>query len=97
MCEDDQLHRPGWAPATPASATAEPEPEWTGPHVVAAAAADLPTPDSLRVVTFNVHYAERMDLVNELLHSSPMLRDADIIVLQEMNEDAAAGTAEALA
>jgi len=74
----------------------EPEPEWTGPHVVAAAAADLPTPDSLRVVTFNVHYAEQMDLVNDLLHSSPMLRDADIIVLQEMNEDAAAGTAEAL-
>ena len=40
-----------------------------GPHVVAAAAADVPTPDSLRVVTFNVHYAEQMDLVNELLHS----------------------------
>ena len=56
----------------------------------------MPTPDSLRVVTFNVHYSEQMDLVNELLHTSPMLRGADIIVLQEMNEDAAAGTAEAL-
>lgn len=75
----------------------EPEPEWIGPHVVAAAAAaPLATPDSLRVVTFNVHYSEQMGLVDSLLQTSPMLRHADVIVLQEMNEDAAAQTAGAL-
>ena len=78
-------------------AAQEPEVHWTGPHAEAAAAsAEVATPDSLRVVTFNVHYSEQMGLVNELLETSPMLRGADIIVLQEMNEDAAAGTAEAL-
>jgi endonuclease/exonuclease/phosphatase family metal-dependent hydrolase len=75
----------------------EPEPAWSGPHVVAAAVStEFPTPDSLRVVTFNVHYSERMDLVDSLLLTSPMLRNADVIVLQEMNEEAAAETAEAL-
>jgi endonuclease/exonuclease/phosphatase family metal-dependent hydrolase len=63
---------------------------------VAAAAAVVPTPDSLRVVTFNVHYSQQMDHVTQLLDTSPMLRGADIIVLEEMNEDAAASTAEAL-
>lgn len=75
----------------------QPEPHWSGPHAEAAAlSAEVPTPDSLRVVTFNVHYSEQMGLVNELLQTSPMLRGADIIMLQEMNEDAAAETAEAL-
>jgi endonuclease/exonuclease/phosphatase family metal-dependent hydrolase len=37
-----------------------------------------------------------MGLVDELLQTSPMLRGADIIVLQEMNEEATAGTAAAL-
>ena len=78
-------------------AAQEPEVHWTGPHAEAApTSAEVATPDSLRVVTFNVHYSEQMGLVNELLETSPMLRGADIIVLQEMNEDAAAGTAEAL-
>jgi endonuclease/exonuclease/phosphatase family metal-dependent hydrolase len=75
----------------------EPEPEWIGPHAVAAAAsAAVATPDSLRVVTFNVHYSGQMDLVDSLLHTSPMLRTADVVMLQEMNEDAAARTAETL-
>lgn len=74
----------------------EPRPEWNGPHAVAAAATAVPTPDSLRVVTFNVHYSQQMDLVTQLLDTSPMLRGADIIVLEEMNEDAAASTAQAL-
>ena len=74
----------------------EPQAEWNGPHAVAAAATAVPTPDSLRVVTFNVHYSQQMDRVIQLLDTSPMLRGADIIVLQEMNEDAAASTAEAL-
>jgi len=76
---------------------AEPAPVWSGPHVEAAAAmAGVPTPDSLRVVTFNVRYAEQMDLAIKLLQASPSLRRADIVVLQEMNEDAVAEAATAL-
>jgi endonuclease/exonuclease/phosphatase family metal-dependent hydrolase len=70
---------------------------WTGPHVAAAAAmAGRSLPDSLRVVTFNVKYAEQTGRAIELLQTAPELRDADIVMLQEMNEDAAAETAEAL-
>lgn len=78
----------------------EPAAAWTGPHVEAAAAsvalARVPTPDSLRVVTFNVKYAQQTELAIELLQTSPELRKADIVMLQEMNEDAAAETAAAL-
>jgi endonuclease/exonuclease/phosphatase family metal-dependent hydrolase len=78
----------------------EPVAAWTGPHVEAAAAsvalARVPTPDSLRVVTFNVKYAQQTELAIELLQTSPELRKADIVMLQEMNEDAAAETAAAL-
>ncbi len=75
----------------------EPAAAWTGPHVLAAAASiEAPTPDSLRVVTFNMHYAQQTELAIKLLETSPELRGADIIMLQEMNEDAAAETATAL-
>ena len=80
------------------SSDLEPAPTWTGPHVVAAAAAaaTVRTPDSLRVVSFNVRYAQQTGLAIELLRTSPDLRGADIVMLQEMNEDAAAETAAAL-
>lgn len=86
-------------PAGPRFAgTTDPVPgaAWTGPHVEAAAAARVPTPDSLRVVTFNVRYSEQTDLAIQLLQTSPMLRGADVLMLQEMNEDAVAETAAAL-
>ena len=71
---------------------------WTGPHVEAAAASarGVSTPESLRVVTFNVKYAEQTELAIELLQTSPQLRSADIVMLQEMNEDAVVEAAEAL-
>lgn len=74
----------------------QPAVSWTGPHVVAAAAAAVRTPDSLRVVSFNVRYAQQTGLAIELLQTAPELRGADIVMLQEMNEDAAAETAAAL-
>ena len=74
-----------------------PAPEWAGPHVAAAAeSAGAWTPDSLRIVTFNVRYAQQTQLAIKLLQTAPELRNADIIMLQEMNEDAAAETAAAL-
>jgi endonuclease/exonuclease/phosphatase family metal-dependent hydrolase len=76
----------------------EPQASWTGPHVAAAAAAAVrePTPDSLRVVTFNVRYSEQTGLAIELLQTAPQLRGADVVMLQEMNEDAVAEAAAAL-
>lgn len=74
----------------------DPVDAWSGPHVEAATMARTRTPDSLRVVTFNVRYAERTDLAIELLQTSPELRGADVLMLQEMNEDAVAETAAAL-
>jgi hypothetical protein len=73
------------------SSNPEPVAAWTGPHVDAAAAmAGAPTPDSLRVVTFNVRYSEQTGLAVKLLQTAPELRGADIVMLQEMNEDAVA-------
>jgi endonuclease/exonuclease/phosphatase family metal-dependent hydrolase len=39
----------------------------------------------LRVVTLNTHYAERLDSVLVLLTGDPLLRDADVLLLQEMD------------
>ncbi len=76
---------------------AESEAAWSGPHVAAAEAiAELPTPDSLRVVTFNVRYAEQTALAIKVLQTSPELRNADVVMLQEMNEHAVTETATAL-
>jgi len=47
------------------------------------------SPDALRLVTFNIQFARHVDRAIGLLDSSPALRDADIITLQEMD---AAGT-----
>lgn len=70
---------------------------WSGPHVAAAALTDhATTPDSLRVVTFNVRYSEQTDSAIKVLETAPQLRAADIVLLQEMNEDAVAHIAHAL-
>jgi endonuclease/exonuclease/phosphatase family metal-dependent hydrolase len=39
----------------------------------------------LRVVTFNIAYAVKMDLALEVLRESPPLRDLDVLALQEMD------------
>jgi endonuclease/exonuclease/phosphatase family metal-dependent hydrolase len=39
----------------------------------------------LRVVTFNIAYARKIDLALELLGESPALRGADVLALQEMD------------
>lgn len=53
-------------------------------------------PDSFRVVTLNAKYSEQVDSILSLLESEPDLRAADVIVLQEMNDAAAARIASAL-
>lgn len=42
--------------------------------------------DSLRVVSFNIAYAKRVDSALVLLTSEPGLREADVVLLQEMDD-----------
>ena len=55
-----------------------------------------PTPDLLRVVTFNIEYAKRMAPAIRALREHPMLRAADLLFLQEMDSPSVAAVAEAL-
>jgi len=50
----------------------------------------------LRVVSFNIAFARQVDSAIALLTSEPALRDADVILLQEMDEKATGRLAEAL-
>lgn len=52
--------------------------------------------DTLRIVAFNIRYSQRIDLATDLLQSDADLRDADIILLNEMDENGTWLIAEAL-
>jgi endonuclease/exonuclease/phosphatase family metal-dependent hydrolase len=43
------------------------------------------TPDTLRVVTFNIEHAQRIERAIEVLSQTPSLRDPDLLLLQEMD------------
>jgi endonuclease/exonuclease/phosphatase family metal-dependent hydrolase len=51
---------------------------------------------ALRVVSFNIAFAVEVDSAIALLTSEPMLRQADVILLQEMDEAATRRVADAL-
>jgi endonuclease/exonuclease/phosphatase family metal-dependent hydrolase len=57
-------------------------PRYTGGAPPAAA----PAPDTLRVVSFNIERALRVDRAIEVITAEPELRDADVLLLQEMDE-----------
>ena len=62
-------------------------PELAGPRFIGATpspAADTSAP--LRIVSFNIKYAQRVDSAISVLTQETALRDADIILLQEMDE-----------
>ena len=71
-----------------------------GPRYAGSPRASHPTdhadPTRLRVVSFNIAFARQVDSAIALLTSEPALRDADVILLQEMDEKATARIAEAL-
>ena len=52
--------------------------------------------NTLRVVSFNVEFSLHVDSAIALLTSDPALRGADVLLLQEMNEEATKRIAEAL-
>jgi endonuclease/exonuclease/phosphatase family metal-dependent hydrolase len=53
-------------------------------------------PDMIRFVTFNIAYAREVDSAIVVLSTDPAVRDADIILLQEMDERATRRVAAAL-
>ena len=53
--------------------------------------------DTVRLVTFNIQYAIHVDRAITLLRSSPELRTADIVTLQEMDAPGVQAIAESLA
>jgi endonuclease/exonuclease/phosphatase family metal-dependent hydrolase len=48
------------------------------------------------VVTFNIEYAKKIDLAIDVLRTTPVLKDADVLLLQEMDRDGAERIATAL-
>jgi endonuclease/exonuclease/phosphatase family metal-dependent hydrolase len=75
------------------SYTSAAEPRHAGGRAVAAASL---RPDSLRVVSFNVAFAVKIDSAVALLTGEPVLRDADLILLQEMDAEGTRRIAEAV-
>jgi len=54
------------------------------------------TPESLRVVTFNIKFAKEIDKAIEVLRDTPELQNADFIALQEMDDQGTDRIAKAL-
>ena len=69
------------------------EPRYSGRH---ARAQPRPVPAALRVVTFNIEYAKRMPPAIQALREHPALRDADLLLLQEMDAAGVEAVAAAL-
>ena len=59
-------------------------------------AGERAAPDSLRLVSFNIEFALQVDRAIAILASDPALRDGDVFLLQEMNEEGTERIAEAL-
>lgn len=53
-------------------------------------------PETLKVVSFNVQFARHVDIATDLLRWNDSLRNADAILLQEMDEQGTQALAEAL-
>ena len=68
------------------------EPSYRGSPLGAAPAAR----DTLRIVSFNIEYGREARRAIRILTSAPNLRDADIVLLQEMNGPATKVVADAL-
>jgi endonuclease/exonuclease/phosphatase family metal-dependent hydrolase len=74
-------------------------PDETGPRYAGGppvSTAAVPDTISLKVVSFNVEFAHQIDSAITLLATDSVLRNASVILLQEMNEKATQRVAEAL-
>jgi endonuclease/exonuclease/phosphatase family metal-dependent hydrolase len=68
----------------------------TGPLYVTRHARTPPAHDLVRVVTFNIKHAEQIDRAIEVLSQTPALREADLVMLQEMDAPGTERIAQAL-
>ena len=85
------------AVAAAACQTAKPYLDPQGPvYVGSFADTRPPAPPSIRIVTFNVEYALRVERALVALRENPHLRDADIVALQEMDEPGTVAIARGL-
>jgi endonuclease/exonuclease/phosphatase family metal-dependent hydrolase len=80
------------ASCAPAHNYSGPGPRYAGGWIRAAA---LPS-STLKVVSFNIRFAIEIDRALELLRDDPVLRDADVIALQEMDAPGTERIAQAL-
>jgi endonuclease/exonuclease/phosphatase family metal-dependent hydrolase len=72
-------------------------PRYAGGLVSAATAGGLNVADdSLRIVTFNIKYAQEIDRAIEILRTSEQLRNPDVVALQEMDAAGVERIAKAL-
>ncbi|HYN80492.1 MAG TPA: endonuclease/exonuclease/phosphatase family protein [Gemmatimonadaceae bacterium] len=75
-------------------------PDTEGPRYAGRPAIDRPgrpaKGDTVRVVSFNIAFGRRADSAIALLKSNPALRDADVILLQEMDARSTRRVADAL-
>ena len=67
-----------------------------GPRYAGGAPTRAGAGDTVRVVSFNIEFALRIDSALAVLQSEPELRDADIVLLQEMDEPGTKRIAQAL-
>ena len=67
-----------------------------GPRYAASGPPRSDDPDTLRVVAFNVKFAEHVNAVIGLLRETGPLRDADVLLLQEMDEAGTRAIADSL-
>ncbi len=59
-------------------------------------AVERPSAETLRVISFNIEFALQVDSAIAVLAFDPALRQADVLLLQEMNEEATERIATAL-
>ena len=87
-----------FAPGSCATARnyADPRGPWYATHFGRSAGPPLATPASLRVVTFNIEHALRIDRALSVLETTATLRDPDLLLLQEMDEAGTERIARAL-
>lgn len=71
-------------------------PRYVGPLAPLREARGAAPPDTIRVVTFNIKLARRVDSAIAVLAATPVLRAADVVALQEMDLPGTRRLAEAL-
>jgi endonuclease/exonuclease/phosphatase family metal-dependent hydrolase len=82
--------------ACAACATGTSYTDTSGPRYAGGVAPAPPPRDSIKLVTFNLEYADSVDAAIRLLTTHPDLRDAALVFLQEMDSAATARIADAL-